>query len=77
MQYIVTLPDTQQGYALLDYLKSSGVAVKVEALKNKTLNGTQTDAYEVPARTDKELIEMINNQVKYSKEYLHDDSDIF
>jgi hypothetical protein len=81
MQYLITIPDTPQSIALINFMKSSGLVSKVKAIKNQDeLNGVQTkeDLYEVPARTDTELREMMKySNHGFKKEYLHNDSNIF
>ncbi len=78
MQYLITIPDTPQSIALIDFMKSSGLVSKVKAIKNQDeLNGVQTkkELYEVPNYTDKEMIEAISyhNSVRLGEIFKDDD----
>lgn len=81
MQYLITFEETTQAMALLDYIKSSGLALNIKAIKSKEeLGRISKDAFEVPERTDKELKEMISySNQRNLGEILKDDdcSDIF
>jgi hypothetical protein len=62
MQYLITIPDTPQSIALIDFMKSSGLVSKVKAIKNQDeLNGTFTekDTWIIPERTDEEISEQL------------------
>ncbi len=75
MTYLISLPDTKQSVALIDYIKIAGLATKIKAIKDEN----EFESIEIPARSDKELIEMISyNKGRSFQKYMeHDDSGIF
>jgi len=68
MTYLISMPETQQAVALIDFIKLSGIATKIKAIKTDTELEGIDDGFDVPNRTDEELKYMISENQKHNFE---------